>query len=67
MTSPGQWRMFSRCSPGAEDDRLEQINLAWADECRNWIHGRPPKLEVRRRKPLHRNSAAVGQGRRAAA
>ena len=22
----------------------EQIRIAWAEECRNWIHGTPPQL-----------------------
>jgi hypothetical protein len=46
MTSPGCWQMFARCSPGAEHDRVEQIRLAWSEECRNWIYGAPPEVTV---------------------
>lgn len=46
MTAPGSWQMFARCSPGAEHDRVEQIRIAWTEECRNWIHGSPPQLAV---------------------
>ena len=60
MTSPGQWRMFSSCSPDAEEDRLEQIRLAWTEECRNWIYGTPPQIgSAVVRQSRHRSRAAV--------